>query len=134
MDNERQIIAVVDDQSFICDMVTKILGADYEVHTFTRGEGLVRFMTDREVDLFILDYDMPHMTGYEVLLAVRTSKLNAKKPAIFLTGEMNERMKSEMLGRGANAYINKPINTNELREAVRKHINAAILAGVSDGA
>ncbi|MCL2500676.1 MAG: response regulator [Defluviitaleaceae bacterium] len=121
---ERKTIAVVDDQPFICDLVKKLLGSDYEVHTFMNGKSMVDFAANKQIDLFLLDYDMPEMTGYEVLLALRTGKHNAKTPAIFLTAETNERMKKEMLGRGANDYLNKPINSTELRQCVKKYLSS----------
>jgi DNA-binding response OmpR family regulator len=119
----KPIIAVVDDQSFICDMVKTILERDYDVHTFTKGEALLQFMSKMSVDLLLLDYDMPEMTGYEVLLSARSDKsFGETKPIIFLTVESNERMKMEMLKRGATDYLTKPLNSAELSACIKKHL------------
>ncbi|MCL2203311.1 MAG: response regulator [Defluviitaleaceae bacterium] len=120
----KPVIAVVDDQSFICDMVSRILKDDYEVHTFTRGESMLKYMETRDVDLFLLDYDMPEKTGYECLLGIRSSKLNKAKPTVFLTAETNQRMREEMIGRGADDYLVKPLDAIKLRECIKKHLLA----------
>ncbi|MCL2456962.1 MAG: response regulator [Defluviitaleaceae bacterium] len=119
---KKPIIAAVDDQQFICDMVETILGKEYEVRAFTKGEELVKFISETPTDLLLLDYDMPNMTGYEVLLAARATKNFGRKPVIFLTAELNDRMKDEMLGRGASDYLTKPLNAAELRDCVKKYL------------
>ena len=118
----KPIIAMVDDQPFVCDMVKKILGNAYDVHTFTSGKDFLKYVNANVVDMFLLDYDMPEMTGYEVLMAVRSNRHNGKKPAVFLTAETNDRMKSEMLERGANDYLCKPINSGALLQCVKQYL------------
>jgi CheY-like chemotaxis protein len=121
-DMGKPSIAMVDDQPFVCEMVKKILSNTCEVHTFTSGKDFLKFIDANVVDMFLLDYDMPEMTGYEVLMAVRANKRNGKKPAVFLTAETNDRMKLEMLERGANDYLCKPINAAELLQCVKKYL------------
>ena len=118
----KPVIMVVDDQPVICEMVEGMLRDAYEVHTFTSGKEAMNYMSDRSVDLVLLDYDMPNMTGYEVLLATRANKHNSKTPVIFLTAETNERMKTEMIERGASDYICKPINSSELLRSIKKQL------------
>ena len=118
----KPVIAVLDDQLFICEMIEIILKDSYEVHKFLHGKDAIKFVSEHPVDLIFLDYDMPEMTGYEALMAIRASKAAAETPIIFLTAQNNERMKAEMLERGANDYICKPIDSNELRRTVKKFI------------
>ena len=119
----KPTIVVVDDQPFVCEMVKKILDGIYEVHTFTSGKELLKYIDSNAADFFLLDYEMPEMTGYEVLMAVRSSKLNGQKPAVFLTAQTNDRMKVEMLERGANDYLCKPINSANLLHCVKEHLS-----------
>jgi len=118
----KPVVLVVDDQPFVCETVAIMLKNTYEVHTFTSGKDAMDYMTDRTVDLVLLDYEMPNMTGFEVLLGIRTSKHNSKTPVIFLTAETNERMKMEMIERGASDYICKPINSSELLRSIKKQL------------
>jgi DNA-binding response OmpR family regulator len=119
----KPIIVVVDDQPFVCEMVTKILSGSYEVHAFTSGKDVLKYIDGNVADLFLLDYDMPGMTGYEVLMSVRANKHNEQKPAVFLTAQTNDRMKEEMLERGANDYLCKPINAINLMNCVKEHLS-----------
>jgi DNA-binding response OmpR family regulator len=119
----KPIILMVDDQPFVCEMVAKILSGTYEVHTFTSGKDLIKYIGSNVADLFLLDYDMPGMTGYEVLMAIRSNKHNGQKPVIFLTAETNHRMKTEMLERGANDYLCKPINSSSLLHCVKEYLS-----------
>ena len=115
-------IIVVDDQPSVCREVTAFLKNDYTVHAFTSGKDALDFLSGNKAEMMLLDYDMPGMTGYEVLMAVRINKSTHKMPVIFLTGVTNERMRQEMMGRGADDYLTKPINSGELQRCIKKHM------------
>jgi len=119
---EKKKIMVVDDQSSICMSVAGILKSEYSVFPFPSGKEALDFLKTNAIDLILLDYEMPEMTGYEVLLNIRMNQLTKETPVLFLTGATNERMKQEMLGRGANDYICKPINPDELKQCIKKHL------------
>jgi len=116
-------IMVVDDQPSVCREVAVFLNNDYTVHAFKSGQEALEYMSEHEVDLVLLDYDMPHMTGYEVLMAIRFNKSTNNTPVIFLTAETNERMRHEMMGRGANDYLCKPVSSSALRQCIKKHLD-----------
>ena len=120
----KPIVLVVDDQPFVCESVAIMLKNTYDVHSFTSGKEVMSFMSNRPADLVLLDYEMPNMTGYEVLLAIRANKHNSKTPVIFLTAETNERMKMEMIERGASDYICKPINSSALHQSIKKQLSS----------
>jgi len=115
-------IIIVDDQPSVCREVTAFLKNNYTVHAFTSGRDVLEFLTGNNADLMLLDYDMPGMTGYEVLLNVRLNKSTHKMPVIFLTGVTNDRMRLEMMSRGADDYLTKPIDSGELHRCIEKHI------------
>ena len=115
-------IVVVDDQPSVCREVTAFLKNIYTVHAFTSGQEALDYLAEHPADLVLLDYDMPGMTGYEVLLAIRMNKSAHKTPVVFLTGETNERMKLEMMGRGAVDYLCKPVTPGDLRQCIEKNL------------
>ena len=115
-------IVVVDDQPSVCREVTAFLKDAYTVHAFTAGKEALEYILYSPVDLILLDYDMPGMTGYEVLMSIRLNKSTNHVPVIFLTGETNERMRQEMLGRGANDYLCKPVNSHDLHHCIEEHL------------
>ena len=115
-------VIVVDDQPSVCAGVVGTLKFDYTVTPFTSGQEALDFMATNHVDLALLDYEMPGMTGYEVLIGIRTNQLVKDVPVVFLTGQTNERMKQEMLARGANDYLTKPVDADELKRCVKKYL------------
>ena len=115
-------ILVVDDQPSICREVATFLKDRYVVHAFKSGRDALDYMARNPVDLVLLDYEMPEMTGYEVLIAIRLNKSTIKTPVVFLTSETNDRMKQEMIGRGATDYLCKPVNSLDLHRCLEKHL------------
>ena len=113
-------IIVVDDQPSVCREVVAFLKDAYTIHAFKSGEEALEHMASQPVDLVLLDYEMPNMTGYEVMLAMRMNKATKDTPIIFLTSWTKERMKEEMMGRGANDYLCKPVSAVELKQCIRK--------------
>jgi len=119
---EKLKIMVVDDQPSVCAGVVGSLKFDYTVYPFTTGKEALDFISSNPVDLILLDYEMPEMTGYEVLLGIRMNSPTKETPVIFLTGQTNERMKQEMIGRGATDYLTKPVDNDELKKCIKKYL------------
>ena len=119
---DKSVIVLVDDQSFVCDLVKTMLKDKYVVQAFISGETAIKYLSANSADLVLLDYDMPNMTGYEVLMAIRSDQRTSNTPVIFITGVANTRMEEEMIERGANDYIRKPIEMSTLHECVEKHL------------
>jgi len=113
-------VVVVDDQPAICKEVATFLRNDANVHAFKSGKDALAYLERTSVDLILLDYHMPEMTGFEVLLSIRQNKAFDDTPVVFLTAEVNERMEYEMLHRGATDYLCKPIDAGKLQACIAK--------------
>ena len=122
MDIDTPIIMVVDDDDFFCSVVTRVLERKYDVRIFMHGDDAIKYLSDNVPDLILLDYEMPNITGYGVLMAIRTNARTRNVPVLFLTGVTNARMEMEMMERGANGYIRKPLDAPELLQEVAKHL------------
>ena len=122
MDMDTPIIMVVDDDDFFCTVVTSVLKHNYDVKTFTHGEEAIKYLSDHVPDLILLDYEMPNIKGYGVLMAIRTDLRTRNVPVLFLTGVTNARMEMEMMERGANGYIRKPLDAPGLLQEVAKQL------------
>jgi putative two-component system response regulator len=119
----KPVVITVDDQKIICNLISSMLKDTYDVRIFTEGKDALEYLADNPVDLVLLDYDMPGLTGYEVLMGIRGNKKIAGLPVIFLTGITNQRMEEEMMERGANDFICKPIDFALLRQRINKHLS-----------
>ncbi len=119
-------IALVDDDQNILTSVTMALEAEgFDVRTFKDGEDALRGMTQKPVDLAVLDIKMPRMDGMELLQKLRKS---SAVPVIFLTSKDDE--VDEVLGlrMGADDYIRKPFSQRLLIERIRALLRRQELA------
>ena len=113
----RRTIALVDDDRNILTSVSMTLEAEgYNVRTYTDGEEAYRGITQKPVDLAILDIKMPRMDGMELLGNLR-KKTNL--PVIFLTSKDDEIDEVMGLRMGADDYIKKPFSQRLLLERIR---------------
>ncbi|MCL2356308.1 MAG: response regulator [Defluviitaleaceae bacterium] len=116
-------ILVCDDHPSICKEVAMFLKGSYTVHAFKSGKEALDYLEKNSIDLILLDYYMPEMTGFEVLLQIQKSERHNGVPVIFLTSEINERLEHEMRRRGASEYLVKPVNSATLQSCIRKLLN-----------
>jgi two-component system, OmpR family, response regulator ChvI len=119
-------IALVDDDKNLLASVSIALEAEgFEVRTYKDGEEALRGLTQRPVDLAILDIKMPRLDGMELLTRLRRT---SAVPVIFLTSKDDEI--DEMLGlrMGADDYIKKPFSQRLLIERIRALLRRQELA------
>jgi len=106
-------ILVVDDDRFANTLVQFVLSKEgYEVETADNPRGAMQMIQKREPDLLILDVTMPYLDGFEFSKKLRAEGYEI--PLIFMTAQDN--IESKLLGFniGADDYICKPYNHQEL--------------------
>ena len=110
--NETPHILLVDDDGVNRTLAKSLLSrAGFRISEATNGkEGLERIIAEQDFSLVVLDLDMPHMRGDEVLRALRREKTTAGLPVIILTGSDHEDTEIELMEAGADDYIRKPID------------------------
>lgn len=118
----KKKILVVDDEKSICMLLENFLAQDYDVFSFNDGIEGLNWLEKNLPDLIISDIQMPNMDGYEFLTSVRQRGFTKHTPIIMLSGksESKERIKCYRLG--AQDYLTKPFNPEELEELVKKNI------------
>ena len=94
----------------------------YEVFTVNWGEDGVRSCQTVHPDVIILDIRLPDIDGYEVARRVRADRRTADIPIIFLTEKRDRADRLQGLELGADDYITKPFDVQELRLRVRNSI------------
>ncbi len=86
------------------------------------GEQGIRAALSLDFDLILLDISMPEMDGFEVCKILKSNKLTADIPIIFLTARTEQNDINVAFSIGAVDYITKPFNRLELLSRVRTHI------------
>jgi len=116
-------ILVIDDEAQITRVLRAALTAQgYSVRTANDPEEGIELYREWEPDLVITDLMMPTMTGVDVCRAIR---LIAATPVLVLSVRDHERSKVEALDAGADDYVTKPFNIQELLARVRAHLRRA---------
>jgi len=115
MKNNR--ILIVDDELSIVKFVRAVLkDKGYEVLTATNGAEAVQTMEQELPDLVLLDINMPALDGFEVCRRLREW---SEVPIIMLSARADETDKIKCLNLGADDYLTKPFNTEELLARIR---------------
>lgn len=115
-------ILIVEDSPMICQMYRMVLGRDPETRlVFARDgvEGLDRAAEEGDVDLFLVDVNMPRMDGLEFLRRLRGELGVVDTPAIVISTEAEESDRAAARDAGATSYLRKPWTPDELRAAIR---------------
>jgi DNA-binding response OmpR family regulator len=111
------IAVLEDEQSLAIDLANLLKKNGHEVSIFADGLHLVETLQAELYDMFILDWKVPSMNGFEVLKHIR-SELGFKTPIIFLTSNDNEADIVNALSSGADDYSVKPLRPQELMARV----------------
>lgn len=108
-------ILLVDDQPGILEMLSLLLKKrKYEVMTAECGTDALRLLETETPDLIISDVQMPEMDGWELFEQVRLHPTAGTVPFIFLTGVSSPPNRVRGLKMGADDYISKPFDSEEL--------------------
>ena len=114
-------VLVVDDESDVTELLQYRLEQEgYRVATLNDPLGFVAKVREFEPDLMLLDIMMPELSGIQLCRIVRADPSMKDIPVIFLSarGEVEDRIKG--LEAGAEDYVSKPFNNNELMLRISK--------------
>ena len=118
-DNKSKILIVEDDLD-VAEMLNAYFRVQgYDVFTVNWGEDGVRAAQTVLPDLIILDIRLPDIDGFEVARRVRSDRRTSEIPIIFLTEKRERIDRLQGFEVGADDYITKPFDVQELRLRVR---------------
>jgi CheY-like chemotaxis protein len=117
-----KIILLVDDEEMLSDLLAELLESnDYNVIKVSSGKEALRVLTEEiKVDLLIIDYNMPEMTGLETIEKIR--KLDLDIPVILSSG-INDLDNDELMDKyKINSWVQKPYVFETMLETIQKVI------------
>jgi DNA-binding response OmpR family regulator len=118
--DDKSTILIVEDDVDVAEMLTAYFRAHgYEVNAVNWGEDAVQACRSSRPDLVILDIRLPDIDGFEVARRLRTHQRTNDIPIIFLTEKRERTDRLQGLEVGADDYITKPFDIQELRLRVR---------------
>jgi len=130
---KKPVILIVEDDLDVSEMLDAYFRVQgYDVLIANWGEDGVEACQAKRPDLVILDIRLPDIDGYEVATRLRENRRTSNIPIIFLTEKRSRSEKLYGLELGADDYITKPFDIQELRLRVRNSLKRSTLGLVSN--
>jgi putative two-component system response regulator len=121
--NEKLCILAVDDAPDILHSVYSVLHNEYKVYTLPMPEMVESFLKKIKPDLFLLDYKMPGLSGFDLIPIIRSFEEHKNTPIIFLTSEGTIDNLSVSIALGAVDFLVKPFDPKVLIERIAKNLS-----------
>ncbi|HTU62478.1 MAG TPA: response regulator, partial [Polyangiales bacterium] len=118
-DGARRSVWIVDDSRLDLERAARVLKRDYQIETFCDGSALLEHLATGNIpDVVVLDWVMPGISGVEVCRFLRDSATRQGLAILLLTAHRQTEQIVEGLDAGANDYLAKPYEDEELRARV----------------
>jgi two-component system chemotaxis response regulator CheY len=115
-------IMIVEDSATTRSMIRAVLEEFDEVETVEAASGFeaIKLLPSQEVDLVVTDINMPDINGLELINFMRKDERWVNIPIIIISTERSEEDKRRGVALGANAYITKPFDPDDLQSIVKE--------------
>ncbi len=121
--DRRPRVLVVDDEEAIRSLLaTTLRTSEFEVLEAESADQALRMLVHESIDAVLLDRMMPDMDGVEVLRWIRRTPATAQIPVLFVTGRDQVDDLVEGLGVGADDYVVKPFEPDEVVARLHRHL------------
>ena len=110
----KKIVVIEDNKTNIKLIRYQLEAAGFEINVEETGNAGLKTIRNKKPDMIILDIGLPDIDGFEVCKTLRNDATTKDYPIIMLTAKGDDRDKIEGLSLGADDYITKPYNAEEL--------------------
>ena len=127
MEFKKPTILVVDDMTTTLLLIHDLLKDTYEVKIAKSGTKALEILNaPNDIDLILLDVEMPDINGYEVCKILKNNETIKNIPIIFITGRTSQEDEEYGLNLGAIDYITKPFNKAIVKLRIKNYLNLKI--------
>jgi chemosensory pili system protein ChpA (sensor histidine kinase/response regulator) len=125
---ERQLSALVVDDSITMRRVTQRLLERRKMRVLTARDGLdaIETLQETEVDVIVLDIEMPRMDGYQFATHVRNDPRLKDIPIIMVTSRSGEKHRAKAIEVGVNDYLGKPYQEAQLINSIESLLGVSL--------
>ncbi len=120
MENEKKTVLLVDDSATNNLLLQVVFEQnDFAVEVAFSGKEALKTLSKKKIDVVLLDLMMPHMSGFDVLEAIRGNEATAKIPVLIVSADSEQADEDKVMAMGANHYFEKPLQLNAIVEKVK---------------
>ena len=133
--SSKHRVLIVDDDQEIGSYISQELGRYYKFGICSNGKEAMKELLQNEYDIVVSDVMMPEMDGFTLLRLIKTNLNLIHLPVIMLTSKADVANRLEGLERGADAFLAKPFDMEELHMVINNLIQSRLhLKGKYSGA
>ena len=123
MKSEKEILIIDDDSKNIFALSAVLKAKKYScVSALSAREGLQMLVRNTNIGVVLMDMMMPEMDGYEAIAKMKNDEGLQNIPVIAITAQAMTGDKERCLEAGADDYLSKPVNVDELLNLLKKII------------
>jgi len=117
-------ILIAEDSQTMRSLIASTISAmgDYELIEAANGFEALRILPREKVDLVITDINMPDINGLELISFIKNNPNYQETPLFIISTEGSEKDREKGLSLGADAYLVKPFNPEELQALIRQYL------------
>ena len=113
-------VLVADDEESVAELLRRMLAKDgYAVEVVNDGLSALAAVSERKPHVVLLDVNMPGMNGIDVCRRIKQDLANRLTPVVLVTGMAQREKRIEGLDAGADDFLSKPVDAQELLARVR---------------
>jgi two-component system phosphate regulon response regulator PhoB len=120
MEKSSMHVTIIDDNKDLLEVLSNSLSDSFSLQTFSEPDQGIEFIRNNHTDAILLDLHIPGKDGFQVYEEVKRAKSNL--PVLFLTGDSDITAKVKGLEIGADDFLIKPVQTEELIARIRNRI------------
>jgi len=121
MSEQKKILIIDDDSKNIFALRAVLMAKKYEcVSAQSAREGLDILQAQPEIGVVLMDMMMPEMDGYEAISVMKNAGNLKQIPVIAVTAQAMTGDREKCLAAGADGYISKPVNVDELLQVLKQ--------------
>jgi excisionase family DNA binding protein len=130
LDSGRRKILIVDDDQELVELMTDVLERDgrFEIRSVNNGFDAGMMVKEYSPDLIVLDVMLPDINGKEVCQRVRSEKSMDDVKIICISGMVEEERIDDLKAAGANDFMHKPFEVEQLLDRVCRHLDMEVMA------
>ena len=124
MNTEKEILIIDDDSRNIFALTAVLKAKKYQcISAVSAVKGLELLEENKNIGAVLMDMMMPEMDGYEAIGKMKSNSMLQKIPVIAITAQAMTGDREKCLEAGADGYISKPVNVDELLVLLNKLID-----------
>jgi two-component system phosphate regulon response regulator PhoB len=120
MEKNRMHVTIIDDNRDLLEVLSGSLADSFSLELFTEPDKGLDFIRNNHTDAILLDLHIPGKDGFQVYEEVKRAKQNL--PVLFLTGDSDLGARVKGLEIGADDFLIKPVQTEELIARIKNRI------------